>query len=338
MARRRKKRVHKGRLFMVVVFLLVCVFAISKVVSFISPSNKKDENIKKETTETIDASKIITIAVDAAKGGDDKGVKSNGGQYEKDINLEIANQIVQRLSAEEDITPIAIRDTDKNMSLSERAKKIKDSKADILISVRVNAATSTPNASGMETYYIDKIVNKSIDTDTKGKTSKDGKSDPTGSNSDNTAVGSADTSKTSTSDSTNDGRKNGNLSAQSGSSSDKSLSSNVKKSSKPNSDSTEENSVTVELSNELAKSIQLVSLSFVDMSDRGAKPHTFDILYYMNRPSVIVQPGFVTNLNDQLVLDDREKLDSLANGISEGILQFVDKNKNEILSNRVKYN
>lgn len=299
----RKRRVHKGKLLLVVVVILSIVFGVSKIFSFVSG---KKEKIQPTTTrsQNVDSSKIINVAIDAAKGGDDKGVSLSNGQYEKDINFEIANRISQRLSQEADVNPLLVRESDVSTGTQDRVKNIKKMNADIVISIRLNASKAHPDAEGIESYYMDKVASNM--TDTKNKTDK-----------------SLENNASNTENVKND---------------IKNVKSDTKtvKSSAGNVEDKEKNS-TLSLSKELADSIQKMTISYVSMTDRGSKEHSFDILSYMNRPSVIVQPGFITNLKDSQILGDSEKLDSLSSGISEGILQFIDKNKNEIISNRVEY-
>lgn len=92
-----------------------------------------------------------------------------------------------------------------------------------------------------------------------------------------------------------------------------------------------------ELSKKLAIKIQETTISFVKLRDRGVINQNYDILKYAEMPSVIIHAGFITNKSDSTILEDKEKLRELADGISSGILDFVDTNRSEIKADRINY-
>ncbi|MDY5964607.1 MAG: N-acetylmuramoyl-L-alanine amidase, partial [Peptostreptococcus porci] len=92
-----------------------------------------------------------------------------------------------------------------------------------------------------------------------------------------------------------------------------------------------------ELSKKLAIKIQETTISFVKLRDRGVINQNYDILKYAEMPSVIIHAGFITNKSDSAILEDKEKLGYLADGISSGILDFVDTNRSDIKADRINY-
>lgn len=92
-----------------------------------------------------------------------------------------------------------------------------------------------------------------------------------------------------------------------------------------------------ELSKKLAIKIQETTISFVKLRDRGVINQNYDILKYAEMPSVIIHAGFITNKSDSTILEDKERLRELADGISSGILDFVDTNRSEIKADRINY-
>ncbi|SFE18504.1 N-acetylmuramoyl-L-alanine amidase family protein [Peptostreptococcus sp. D1] len=92
-----------------------------------------------------------------------------------------------------------------------------------------------------------------------------------------------------------------------------------------------------ELSKKLAIKIQETTISFVKLRDRGVVNQSYDILKYAEMPSVIIHAGFITNKSDSAILEDKEKLKDLADGISTGILSFIDTNRKEIKADRINY-
>jgi N-acetylmuramoyl-L-alanine amidase len=100
------------------------------------------------------------VFIDPGHGGSDPGAVGNGIQ-EKDINLKVSLKIRDRLNQYKDVKVVMSRDTDKTMSLKERTDKANQSNADLLISVHVNASTST-SASGYETFVYTSVPSSTV--------------------------------------------------------------------------------------------------------------------------------------------------------------------------------
>ena len=77
---------------------------------------------------------------------------------------------------------------------------------------------------------------------------------------------------------------------------------------------------------ELAKQIQETVTSYVDVRDRGVKPERFQVLLQSKMPAVLVECGFLTNNEEVKKLKDESYQDNLAEGISQGILTYLDTN------------
>lgn len=308
------KKLDKKKLLLVLlvaVIIFVLVFKIFTLAfSFIMPE-KKHENTSTKTAQEdqIEREKVINVLIDPAKGGENKGMLANGGsQYEKDINLEIAKLIKDKLEKHSDVSVKLTRSYDEDMKLSKRAKIINDNKADIVISVRLNGQSSSSEASGIDTYYSnpsnsivndkenDKSDKKSIKSDDIKNKNKESNKDTTEETkvTDKNKV-SEDTSKTSKSDS----RK--------------------------------------ALSKALASSVQTTTLSFIDMKDRGIVEDDIDILAYIKMPAIVIHCGFISNKSDSEKLESDSYRSDLANGISEGTLLFIDKYRNDIIKDRINY-
>lgn len=91
----------------------------------------------------------MLIYLDAGHGGRDSGAIGNGLK-EKDIVLDIVKRIETGLKAY-DVETLLSRSTDDFLSLDERTSKANAAKADVFVSVHINAATSTA-ARGFESY------------------------------------------------------------------------------------------------------------------------------------------------------------------------------------------
>lgn len=77
-------------------------------------------------------------------------------------------------------------------------------------------------------------------------------------------------------------------------------------------------------SDEFATLVQNSMVAYVDLKDRGATPFTFDVLKDNNMPSILIQCGFLTNSEDGKKLSNPDFQKDLAEGISQGILSFLD--------------
>ncbi|MFR6290709.1 MAG: N-acetylmuramoyl-L-alanine amidase [Peptococcaceae bacterium] len=114
----------------------------SNIIQFVT-DNKGGDNVSKKK-----------VCIDAGHGGTDPGAVGQNGTKEKDVALQIAllvRDALQRCGIE----VMHTRDTDKYMSLSERAAIANKAGADAFVSVHCNSATNAA-AQGTETYAFSK--------------------------------------------------------------------------------------------------------------------------------------------------------------------------------------
>ncbi|MEW6009001.1 MAG: N-acetylmuramoyl-L-alanine amidase [Candidatus Omnitrophota bacterium] len=100
------------------------------------------------------------VMIDPGHGGKDPGAIARSGLYEKDVVLDIA----QRLKAElrrRGIQVVMTRNSDTFVPLEKRSTLLNDSKADLFLSIHVNANRSK-RLSGVEVYYLTNNVNDSL--------------------------------------------------------------------------------------------------------------------------------------------------------------------------------
>lgn len=81
----------------------------------------------------------IIIAIDAGHGGEDPGALGYRGTREKDVVLQVARKLKALVDKEEGMRAVMIRDGDYYISLRDRVTKVRDSKADLLISIHADA-------------------------------------------------------------------------------------------------------------------------------------------------------------------------------------------------------
>lgn len=101
------------------------------------------------------ALKDLTVTIDAGHGGSEYGAIGCLGTKEKDINLQIAQKIEQRLKSR-GINTHLTRNSDKNIGLYERVEFTNKNNSDIFISIHNNALPdqlAKMDVSGVTVYY-----------------------------------------------------------------------------------------------------------------------------------------------------------------------------------------
>ena len=96
---------------------------------------------------------LNVIVIDPGHGGVDTGAIGPGGTHEKDLTLSIALKLYDLLSDETGAIVLLTRATDEYLSLNERTLFANDNRADIFISIHINAARRQ-KARGVETYFL----------------------------------------------------------------------------------------------------------------------------------------------------------------------------------------
>lgn len=94
-----------------------------------------------------------TIVIDPGHGGKDPGAPGDGTLHEKGIVLSISAKLREILTAK-GYTVLMTRETDRFISLKKRTEFATQHKADLFLSIHANGSES-PNANGIETYYLD---------------------------------------------------------------------------------------------------------------------------------------------------------------------------------------
>ena len=95
---------------------------------------------------------VKTIMIDAGHGGDDPGTIGKMGTKEKEITLDIAKKLKERLKKHGSYNIIMTREDDITIPLNKRVELAQASKADIFISIHLNYLPSKP-INIIETYY-----------------------------------------------------------------------------------------------------------------------------------------------------------------------------------------
>lgn len=93
------------------------------------------------------------VLVDAGHGGEDPGALGKNGSREKDVNLAIAQKLVDTINQSDDITAILTRSGDYYIPLTERITIGLGKKATMFISIHADAVEST-SAKGASIYSL----------------------------------------------------------------------------------------------------------------------------------------------------------------------------------------
>jgi len=96
--------------------------------------------------------KKVCVGIDAGHGGNDPGaVNKNVDAKEKDINLDVALLLKQRLEKDGHFKIFMTRDDDSAVALNNRTKVLNNEKVDLVVSIHTNAATNS-SATGFEAF------------------------------------------------------------------------------------------------------------------------------------------------------------------------------------------
>ena len=112
---------------------------------------------------------IHTIVIDPGHGGRDVGALGANGLMEKDITLAIARKLAASLASKVGARVVLTREDDSVVSLDQRTALANQYKADLFLSVHMNAAV-VKDAKGSETYFLsleasDELAKKAAETE-----------------------------------------------------------------------------------------------------------------------------------------------------------------------------
>jgi N-acetylmuramoyl-L-alanine amidase len=96
---------------------------------------------------------VKTVVVDPGHGGDEEGAHGAKGTMEKSVTLSLARRLKAALETRLGARVLLTREDDRNIGLDERAAFANNNKADLFISLHVNASLRR-NAAGAEVFYL----------------------------------------------------------------------------------------------------------------------------------------------------------------------------------------
>ncbi len=130
-------------------FFLSFVFVILGLPAYTAFANDAQDLLE----DTSNADSIGLIVIDPGHGGKDPGATGPGGTLEKDITLAIAKLLKEKLEESTEAEVLMTRTDDEYWSLADRTAFANREKADIFISIHVNAARRK-RAHGVETFFL----------------------------------------------------------------------------------------------------------------------------------------------------------------------------------------
>ena len=97
--------------------------------------------------------RLIVVAIDPGHGGEDPGASGPSGLREKDVVLQIAMQLRDRLNALPNMRAMMTRDADFFVPLHDRVKKARRVQADLFVSIHADAFVE-PTARGSSVFVL----------------------------------------------------------------------------------------------------------------------------------------------------------------------------------------
>ncbi len=103
--------------------------------------------------DKVEENPLKVIVIDPGHGGKDSGARGPGGTFEKDLTLAISLKLAEKLRDSIEAEVLLTRNTDEYITLKERTVFANFHKADIFVSVHINAARRK-KAHGVEVYFL----------------------------------------------------------------------------------------------------------------------------------------------------------------------------------------
>jgi N-acetylmuramoyl-L-alanine amidase len=107
--------------------------------------------------DSLAPAQIRTIAIDPGHGGPNRGASGRGGVIEKDVALAVARALGELLEREHGFRVVLTRDADRDVALDDRVAAANTGRADVLISIHLNASPSAA-ASGSLVYHLTPVA------------------------------------------------------------------------------------------------------------------------------------------------------------------------------------
>lgn len=111
------------------------------------------QNVAVAPTHSGKVDRLIVVAIDPGHGGEDPGAIGPSGLKEKDVVLQVAMQLRDRINAIPGMRAMLTRDADFFVPLHERVRKARRVQADLFVSIHADAFF-TPQARGASVFAL----------------------------------------------------------------------------------------------------------------------------------------------------------------------------------------
>jgi len=115
--------------------------------------DRKTKPQVKTVAEVTKPNRDVLIAVDAGHGGEDPGAIGAAGTHEKDITLNVAKALAQKINAQEGMKALIVRDGDYYIKHRKRFEKARQHGADLFVSIHADAFHSR-DVNGASVYIL----------------------------------------------------------------------------------------------------------------------------------------------------------------------------------------
>lgn len=246
--------------------------------------NKLDTSVKKPfVPKNLHKESVLRVCIDAGHGGKDPGANYRGSAKEKELNLTVAKEIAKILKKNKKIELKMTRDNDTFIPLGTRATIANNFKADLFVSIHTNAAPNK-KAKGFEIYFrSDKASDK--------EAAQTAALENEALNYETSGVGKV----------TYADLLLNSLAANE----------NINESSK----------LAARIRNSVSEKKSALGIP-VNMNN-SIKQANFYVLQGVKAPSVLVEMGYVTNKDDKKRLNNKKVLQTMANAVSTGIINYA---------------
>ena len=96
----------------------------------------------------------VVVAVDAGHGGDDPGARGKGGTLEKNVTLEVAEDLAKLIDAQTGMHAVLTRKGDYFVPLQKRFEIARQHKADLFVSIHANSCPDYCDARGASVWVL----------------------------------------------------------------------------------------------------------------------------------------------------------------------------------------
>ncbi|MFC3195393.1 N-acetylmuramoyl-L-alanine amidase [Marinicella sediminis] len=107
----------------------------------------------KSVASVTQSNRDVIVAIDAGHGGEDPGAIGAAGTHEKDITLNVANQLAKKINAKPGMKALIIREGDYYIKHRKRFEKARKHNADLFVSIHADAFHSR-KVNGASVYIL----------------------------------------------------------------------------------------------------------------------------------------------------------------------------------------